>query len=309
VCWRRRKRGSGGFTEDIHSTGDIHNQVFSPAGFQELFAAWNRFPDAVPFAGGTDIIRAQGKRVPTLPQNILSLEKIEELRHITRTERYLELGAAVRLSEIINLGKIVPDILTRTLEGIAGPQLRNLATIGGNLCHRDCRLDASAPMTALDAHYELRTAQTTRWISASRFASLPGPPALAPQELLTRIRVPLDQWNYSRYRKFKPGGAGESGNVIVFILKNQKNLLADLRVVYSGNIILQDRNCETFLIGKRLPLNRKEAQDFIESWKRYLLAMESAAENAAGGLSARQAALLKVQIINFIENAVMEIAD
>jgi CO/xanthine dehydrogenase FAD-binding subunit len=164
-------------------------------------------------------------------------------------------------------------------------------------------------MTALDAHYELRTAQTTRWILASRFASLPGPPALAPQELLTRIRVPLEQWNYSLYRKFNPKGANESGSVIVFILRNQKNLLTDLRVVYSGNILLQDRNSESLLIGKRLPLGRKEAQAFIENWKRYLQAMESTAESAAGGLSMRQIALLKVQIINFIESAVMEIAD
>jgi CO/xanthine dehydrogenase FAD-binding subunit len=287
----------------------IHNQVFSPASFQELFAAWSRFPDAVPYAGGTDIIRGQAKRIPSLPKNILSLERMEELHRITRTERYLELGAAVRLNEIISLGKIVPEILTRTLEGIAGTQVRNLATIGGNLCNPNCRLDASAPMTALDAHYELRTAQTVRWISASRFASLPGPPALASQELLTRIRVPLEQWNYSLYCKFNPRGAGESGSVIVFILKNQKNLLTDLRVVYSGNIILQDRNSETFLIGKRLPLDRKEVLPFIENWKRYLLAMEPAMESAAGGLSKRQLALLKVQIINFIENAIMEIAD
>jgi CO/xanthine dehydrogenase FAD-binding subunit len=287
----------------------VPNQVFSPSTFQELFAAWSRFPDAIPYAGGTDIIRSQGKRIPDLPKNILSLERIEELRRIARTERYLELGAAVRLSEIINLGKIVPGILTRTLEGIADPQLRNLASIGGNLCHQTRRLDASAPMIALDAHYEMRTAQTARWISASRFAALSGPPVLEPQELLTRIRVPLEQWNYSLYRKFKARGANESGSVIVFILKNQKNILTDLRVVYSGNIILQDRNSETLLIGKRLPLGRKEALTFIENWKQYLQAMETMAESADGGLSLPQIGLLKVQIINFIENAIMEIAD
>jgi CO/xanthine dehydrogenase FAD-binding subunit len=287
----------------------IPNQVFSPATFQELFAAWNRFPDAIPYAGGTDIIRTQGKRVPTLPKNILSLERMEDLHRITRTERYLELGAAVRLNEIINLGKIVPEILTRALEGIAGSQLRNIATIGGNLCHPLRRMDASAPMVALDAHYELRSSQAARWISASRFAALPGPPALASQELLTRIRVPLEQWNYSLYRKFKAGGANESGNVIVFILKNQKSILTDLRVVYSGNLILQDRNSETLLIGKRLPLGRKEALAFIDNWSHYIQAMQASTESAGGGLSRPQAELLKSQIINFIENAIMEIAD
>jgi CO/xanthine dehydrogenase FAD-binding subunit len=285
------------------------NQVFFPESFQELFGFWSRFSDAVPYAGGTDLIRDQVKRVPILPRNILCLEKMQDLRRITRTERYLEIGAMVGLNEIINLGKIVPPILAKTLNGIAGPALRNTATIGGNLCHKIKRLDASAPMIALDAHYELRTSSSTRWISASRFASLPGSPALDPGELLTRIRIPLDQWNYSVYRKFKSPGSNESGGVIVLILKNQKDILTDLRIVYSGNLILQDRNSETRLIGKQLPLDRKEAQSFLESWKHYLQAMQDVVANLKNGLSKPQINLLSVQIINFIENAILEIAD
>ncbi|MDR2619216.1 MAG: FAD binding domain-containing protein [Treponema sp.] len=285
------------------------NQVFFPSNLQELFSAWSRFPDAVPYAGGTGIIRDQEKRVPVLPRNIIALDNLEDLRRITRTERYLEIGAAVRLSEILNLGKIVPEILTKTLEGIAGPALRNLATIGGNICYRPSRLDTSAPLAALDAHYELRTADSARWISASRFSSLPGPPALEPQELLTRIRIPLEQWNYSIYRKFTSPGNNEAGKVIVFILKNQKNILTDLRVVYSGTIILQDRNSETLLIGKRLPLEKKEAQNFLENWKHYLQAMANAALKQRNAPGKPQIDLLKAQILNFISNIITGIAD
>ncbi|MDR1566875.1 MAG: FAD binding domain-containing protein [Treponema sp.] len=285
------------------------NQVFFPSNLQELFSAWSRFPDALPYAGGTGIIRDQEKRAPVLPRNIIALDNLEDLRRITRTERYLEIGAAVRLSEILNLGKIVPEILTKTLEGIAGPALRNLATIGGNICYRASRLDASAPLAALDAHYELRTADSARWISASRFSSPPGPPALEPQELLTRIRIPLEQWNYSIYRKFKSPGNSEAGKVIVFILKNQKNILTDLRVVYSDSILLQDRNSETLLIGKRLPLEKKEAQSFLESWKHYLQAMENAALRQRDAPGKSQIDLLKAQIINFISNIITGIAD
>ncbi|AEF83144.1 FAD binding domain-containing protein [Leadbettera azotonutricia] len=287
----------------------VPNQVFFPESFQELFGFWGRFPDAVPFAGGTDLIRNQVKRVPVLPKNILCLEKMADLKRITRTERYLEMGAMVGISEIINLGKIVPPILAKTLSGISGPALRNIATIGGNICHKERRLDATAPMIALDAHYELRTSSTARWISASRFSSLPGPPALAPQELLTRIRIPLDQWNYSVYRKFKSPGSNESGGVIVLILKTQKDTLTDLRIVYSGNLIMQDRNSEARLIGKQLPLDRKEALSFLESWKHYLQAMQEVAESIKNGISKPQIDLLKAQISNFIENAILEIAD
>jgi CO/xanthine dehydrogenase FAD-binding subunit len=273
------------------------NQVFFPSTFPELFTAWSRFPDAVPFAGGTGIIRGQGKQSLTLPWNILSLNRLEDLRRITRTERYLEIGAMVRLNEIVQLGKIVPEVLTRCLENIAGPQVRNIATIGGNICYPARRLDASVPLTALDAHFELRNGQNSRWISASRFFSIPGPPAINPQELLTRIRIPLEQWNYSVFKKFQGSAAGDSGGAIAFIIKNQKNTLTDIRIVFGAEMILRDKNSETFLVGNQLPLSRKEANDFMEHWRNYLAALES------------PEALIRSEILNFIESQLLFIVE
>jgi CO/xanthine dehydrogenase FAD-binding subunit len=253
------------------------NQVFFPSGFQELFSAWNRFPGAVPYAGGTGLIRGQGREILELPSIILSLDKLEELQRITRTERYLEIGAMVRLNQIIRLGKIVPEALTRCLEGISGPQLRNIATIGGNICYPGRRLDSSAPLVALDAQYELRGAQSSRWISAARFSSLPGPTALNPQELLTRIRVPLDQWDYATYKKFLGRGGGDA---VVFMVKTQKNVLTDIRVVYKTDVILRDKNSEAILIGKHLPLSRRVAGEFVENWQVFLSGIQDLDELA-----------------------------
>jgi len=53
---------------------DQPNQVFYPAAFTELFAAWGNFPGAVPFAGGTGLLREQGRHKLDLPAIILSLE-------------------------------------------------------------------------------------------------------------------------------------------------------------------------------------------------------------------------------------------
>jgi CO/xanthine dehydrogenase FAD-binding subunit len=272
-------------------------QVFFPLSFQELFAAWTRFPDAVPFAGGTELIRHQGVPVLSLPQNILSLDKIDELQRITRTERYLEIGAMVKLGDIIKLGKIVPEALRRCLEGIGGPQLRGLATIGGNLCTADRRLDAAAPMIALDAVYELRNASSSRWISASRFSLLPGPLAFNPQELLTRIRIPLDQWNYTAYRKFGSRDNNKAGGALIFVIKTPKNVLTDIRIVFAGEGILRDKNNEILLIGKQLPLNRRDAGIFVDHWKTYLSALES------------PAFIVRSEILNFIESLIFNLAD
>jgi CO/xanthine dehydrogenase FAD-binding subunit len=276
----------------------LYNQVFFPQTLPELFSAWARFPDAVPFAGGGELLRNQGKPILRLPRNILSLDRLEEIRRITRTERYLEIGAMVKINEIIHLSKIVPAALTRSLEGIASPQMRNLITIGGNICHPLRRLDASAPMAALDARYELRSAAALRWISASRFSSLPGPLALDPQELLTRIRIPLEQWNYTIYRKLRDPHANErlEGGA-VFIARIQKNILTDLRMVFAGEAILRDKYSETSLSGKQLPLDRREALQFVDLWKSYL--------SAVGTVEP----LLRAKVLNFIETAILGLTD
>jgi CO/xanthine dehydrogenase FAD-binding subunit len=273
-----------------------HNQVFFPGNLGELFNAWTRFPDAVPFAGGTEIIRGQISSSLRLPKNILALSEIEELGRMSRTERYMEIGAMVKLRDIIRLGKIVPEALTRSLEGIAGPQLRGLTTIGGNICGGSRRLDSIAPLIALDAIYELRSAQNARWISASRF-SQGEHPALEKQELLTRVRIPLDQWDFSAYRKFGDRDSGTEGGVLIFIMKNRKNILTGLRIVFAGECVLRDQNSESSLTGKHLPLSHRDAQDFSARWRETLWKSDSPSP------------LIRSEIFGYIESLIHNLAD
>ena len=272
------------------------SQVFFPSGFHELFSIWNRFPDSVLCAGGTGFIHIHGKRVPLLTPNIISLDKIDELKKISRTERYLEIGAMVKLNQVINLGKIVPEAITRCLLLVADPQVRSQASIGGNICFPSRNLDVCVPMIALDAQYELRTAHSARWISASRFSSL------ADQELLTRIRIPLMPWTFTWYSKFHDTFNNGDGGAILFIMKNEKNILTNIRIVCTGKTILREKNSETMFLGKRLPLDRKNAEAFVDCWKSYFSNMENRGE-------ASETELKKTQVINFIKTMLRHISD
>jgi CO/xanthine dehydrogenase FAD-binding subunit len=273
------------------------NQVFFPKTLQELFNAWTRFPGAIPFAGGTTIIRNQENTILKLPKTILSLNDIHELRRMTRTERYLEIGAMVKLRDIIQLGKIVPEALTSSLEGIASPQLRGLATIGGNICGGAGRLDCTAPLIALDAIYELRSAQSARWISAARFSSIPGSSALGPQELLTRVRIPLEQWDFTACRKFGGRDSGNGGGILIFIMKNRKNILTGFRVIFAGEAVIRDHASETSLTGKQLPLSHREARDFSAQWRQLLQGLETPSP------------LIRSEILHYLESLVYNLAD
>jgi len=285
-------------------------KVFFPTGFQELFSSWSSNPDAVLCAGGTEHIRNQNSRIPALPRKIISLDNIEELQKISRSERYLEIGSMVKLSQIIHLGKIVPEVLIRCLENIAGPQIRSQATIGGNICSSMARLDTSAPMIALDAQYELRSSQSVRWVSASRFSSQPGPLKLARQECLTRIRVPLEPWTFTWYSKLNFSLASRPGGCILLILRNQKDILTDIRVLYSSQAILREKNAESMLMGKHLPLDHRDASAFVDAWKGYLSSMQDGGNPVFSGEYGNLSPdLIKAQILRFIESTLLHISD
>jgi len=244
------------------------NHIFFPVSFLELFSAWNHFPQAVIYAGGTDLLRIQRKNIINLPEAILCLDMLEDLHRITRTEHYIEIGSMATLNRLIRIGKIVPEILCTCLKNIGGIQLRNTATIGGNICSSSCLYDLSAPLTALDAQYELRTSSNTRWVSSSRFHSTEDT-GLNKQEILTRIRLPLHQWDYSVYKKISSEDL-YNYELLIFLARAKKNVLTDIRVVYKSNTILRNKTAEDIICGKYLPLNRKTSNDFIENWKDYL---------------------------------------
>ncbi|GHU52430.1 FAD-binding protein [Spirochaetia bacterium] len=272
-------------------------QILCPENLPDLFAVWAKAPSAFPFAGGTTFLGFQGTRKPYLPSAVISLAAIADLQKISRTERYIEIGAMVTLNSILNLRKIVPEILTAAIEGIGAHQLRNLATIGGNICNQAMEMDITAAMLALDASYELRSAEGSRWVQAARFSLSSGSVPLAPQELLTRIRVPLQQWDYTRYQKFGCGTEDAPYGNAVFIMQNQKRTLNELRIVYSGALNLRDKNSEAILEGRQLPLDKKDVRTFMDHWTSYLEQVQ--------GLGA----FPKTKLINFVESNLLSFAD
>jgi len=239
------------------------NHIFYPSSFSDLFTVWNRFPSALLYAGGTDINLKSQNKDPVL----ICMDKIDDLHTLTRTEQYLDIGAMVKLNSLLRLGKIVPHVLCKCLENIAGLQVRNIATVGGNICGTDG--DLPLPLNALDAQYELRTAQSSRWVSSARFHSSSEDTDIKNQELLTRIRLPLRQWDYSVYKKFS-GTNFFSDESFVFLANTSKNILSEIRILYKGRTIVRNKEGEAILNGKYLPFHRKTADEFVHNWKEFL---------------------------------------
>ncbi len=255
---------------------EVKSHIFSPSNFQDLFLALKAFPLAQFWAGGTQILFGQGKKLLNLEKTIITLNNIEDLKSITRTERYLELGSMVYLSRMLKLERILPPLLREVLSTISQPQIRNMATLGGNLAGESRYFDLASPLCALGAHIELRTKQGSRWIPASRFIQPGKKKNLKAGELITRVRIPLEPWDFYTYRKLgPPDWIREDSANFTFVARVQKETIEELRLVFCGKNCIRDRDLESTMAGKTLPLSQKEKNIWLEQWRELILQEES----------------------------------
>ncbi|MDP6071850.1 MAG: xanthine dehydrogenase family protein subunit M [SAR202 cluster bacterium] len=110
-------------------------QPTSPADASQLHA--EQFPRARYIAGGTDLL-AQVKEGTLRAQTLVSLANLPEMSGIESNDDGLDIGALVTLTELAESAAVrqVCDVLAKAALSVASPQIRNVGTIGGNLCQR-----------------------------------------------------------------------------------------------------------------------------------------------------------------------------
>ncbi len=196
-----------------------------------------------------------------LPQVALVTRNIADLKHIEKRERYLELGSGVTLAAITELGeRHTPPVLYQALHSVATPIIRNMATLGGNLCMEPVRGALFAPLLALDTLLEFRTSSDVVSVPMSQFTAVPE------ASVLTKVRIPLDEWDVSLFRRVGPSLLWD-GNCAsyVFLAGIQKETLVNLRIAFCGALCLRSRELEDRLIGTKLPLSPREIADVVEA--------------------------------------------
>jgi carbon-monoxide dehydrogenase medium subunit len=160
---------------------------YRPRTFDEALELQEKIPGARFIAGGTDVmvkIRNGDLRPPAL----ISLRSIPELSGIEE-EEVTRIGAMTTISELIEhptLQKRYP-VLVKAARRHSGPQIRNVATIGGNLCNCSPCADTATPLLVLDARIRLRSAAGSREAPLDELFRGPGETCLASGEILTDI--------------------------------------------------------------------------------------------------------------------------
>ncbi|GAB6091134.1 FAD binding domain-containing protein [Spirochaeta dissipatitropha] len=255
----------------------MNNIIHAPArplSLNEALQILKREPDTIILGGGTYSFSGKtynmSERFPR-PQ-IMSLDRIEELRRISRTERYLELGATVVLQRILQLGvNILPHPLYDCLKAISSPGLRQLATIGGTCMVPESSLGIGIVLSCLDASVELRRAGGSRKIPAARLYG--SGKAIQDGELITRIRIPDLPLTHSVYELF--GGPYDRSSHPLGICGTatvDKSSIESIQFVTAdaNQTIIRNRELETDIAGEKVPLTDKELQSFQERWEKTL---------------------------------------
>jgi CO/xanthine dehydrogenase FAD-binding subunit len=160
-----------------------------PTTLAEALAMKADNPEAVPIAGGTDVMVELNFDIRR-PPALLDLTNVAELAEWAEDNGSIRLGAGVPYTRIITeLGSVLPG-LAMASRTVGSPQIRNRGTVGGNLGSASPAGDAHPPLLAAEATIEVTSSAGSRTIPAEEFFLGPKRSALAPDELITAVSVP-----------------------------------------------------------------------------------------------------------------------
>ncbi|MBN1225300.1 MAG: xanthine dehydrogenase family protein subunit M [Candidatus Aminicenantes bacterium] len=167
----------------------IRFDYFRPSSLEEAFKLKRTYSGAIYVSGATDVmVRIKNRELR--PPVLISLRNIPELSSIEINGGAC-IGALVTISDISKN----PDldrrysVLVQAARRLGSVQIRNAATVGGNLCNCSPCADTATPLLVLEAKVRLRSPEKTREIPIRDFFKGPGEAALMGDEMLTEIKL------------------------------------------------------------------------------------------------------------------------
>jgi carbon-monoxide dehydrogenase medium subunit len=207
-------------------------EYFKPITVEEAVGLLSRFGEAAwPIAGGTDVMVDKNPSIRVLV-DVTGLM----LEYITPDEGGITIGAATTIADIAasSLLRRGPcHILSKAAQELGTPQIRNMATLGGNLCRPSPASDCAPPLLVLDARLIVVGTTGKREIPIHHFFRGVNQDALHQGEILTEIRLPFlpEQTGTTFLKKGRVAVADLSiVSVAVYVALNRSNMCEEARI-------------------------------------------------------------------------------
>lgn len=193
-------------------------------------------------AGGTDLMPQSRSGRARLQPTLMSIRRIPELHGISTAGSSVRIGALTTISELRDSALVRERLqaLWQACDHFASDQIRNAATIGGNICNASPAGDTLVPMLVLDAQVELVSkpngALAKRTLPLSDFLLGPGKTARAATELLSGIVLASPPDNFvSAFFKFGTRPALDISVISIGLAARRAgNALRDVRVAFGA---------------------------------------------------------------------------
>ena len=236
-------------------------EFIQPHDLPEALNALSEKGRVLPLAGGTNVL-VNLKRAPLEADLIVDLSQLGALEPISVEGDTIHLGAGVTFARLLEWrpGGAVERLVRPMCMGFAGPLIRNLATIGGNICDASPAADASPVLLALDACVELESRSGgSRTMSLSDFFQGVRKTALLETELLTNITFtnPADDTRTFYYKLGKRKADAISIVSIAMAIKITDGIVEEARISLGAvaSVAMRALKAERMVEGERLTEN------------------------------------------------------
>ena len=165
-------------------------EVLLPGSLPQLWRDLESRPQAAVYAGGTDLF-VKIRHGLMNPESLICIERIEELRGISREVDSIRIGSCTTHTQILEdpgVRSSLP-VLVKAIEDLGSPPVRNMGTIGGNICTASPAGDTLPPLYVLEAEVELRSRTRERRMRLRDFIVGPGKTLLEKGEILAALWI------------------------------------------------------------------------------------------------------------------------
>jgi CO/xanthine dehydrogenase FAD-binding subunit len=222
----------------------------------------------VPYAGGTDLMIAADKNA-----RYLFLDRIAELKTISEDADTVRIGAACTFTELLESG-LIPAFLKEVVLSIAAPAIRNMGTVGGNICNGSAKADSALALVAADSVLRLVSVRGERIIPISEFYLGGKKTALLPDELLIEILMNKAGTGQYYYRKIGARNALAISRVSFAALYDVKDdRITVLRTAFGaiGDVILTRPDIDSMLLGKTRIEARAVKAEYLKAYDKAIV--------------------------------------
>lgn len=228
-------------------------QIYYASSVQDIFYQLKAVSGIKLMSGCTQSVK--------LPDISLCVRNIRELNYSVKHERAFDFGPEITLSQILQIDPSkLPAVFCEAVKSVANSNIRNIATLAGNICASGYRHTLFAPLVALDARLELKNETETMYMPMTKFSGVPE------GWVLTKIVVPADDWEVAVFKRLGPSHLiTENSASFVFLANTVKNQLSDLKIAFAGPFCIRSLELENTLLGAYLPLGSQSIDEFVET--------------------------------------------